>query len=104
MLAASVARRHFRYAEIVFEWDDGNVRHIGEHHVTPNEAEEAVLDPLCIDAEASPIEEEDRIGIVGMTASGRVLQVIYTVRGDLVRVLQAKTATRRQQRAYLRQR
>jgi len=28
----------------VFDWDDGNVDHIAEHGVSPEEAEEAALD------------------------------------------------------------
>jgi len=92
------------YAGAVFEWDNGNTRHIWEEHrVRREEAEEAVLDPMCIDADASSMGDESRDGIVGMTATGRVLQVIFTERDGLVRVLEAKTATSRQQQAYWRQ-
>ena len=88
----------------MFEWDDDNLDHIGEHRVTPQEAEQAVLDPMCMDADASSMEDEYRDGIVGMTSEGRILQVIFTEREGLIRVLQAKTATWRQQAAYRRQR
>jgi len=88
----------------VFEWDDENVEHIGEHRVTPREAEQAVLDPMCMDAETSSMESEHRDGVIGMTDQGRILQVIFTDREGLIRVLQTMTATRRQQRTYRRQR
>lgn len=96
--------RSLGYARSVFEWDDGNIRHIRAHNVTREETEQAILDPLCIDTDASSMEDEYREGIVGMTAGGRVGLLLYTDRGSLIRVVQAKTATVRQQRAYLRQR
>jgi uncharacterized DUF497 family protein len=63
-----------------------------------------VLDPMCMGADASSMGDEHRDGVIGMTDQGRILQVIFTERAGFIRVLQAKTATRHQQRAYRRQR
>lgn len=45
--------------------------------------------------------EEQRFMTLGMDAMGRVLVVIYTNRGDNVRIISAREATSREQKVYV---
>jgi uncharacterized DUF497 family protein len=68
-----------------WDWDDrpeGNAAHIWvRHHVRPHEAEQAMSDRRRVRVPAKPGRTgEPRWGVVGATASGRVLRVIFTVR------------------------
>jgi uncharacterized DUF497 family protein len=65
-----------------WDWDGGprgNVAHIARHGVLPGECEEAMRDPRRVRVPAVSTTEP-RWGIVGATADGRVLRVIFTVR------------------------
>ncbi|MGH2583508.1 MAG: BrnT family toxin [Dehalococcoidia bacterium] len=92
-----------------FVWDDdsdasGNVVHVWEHGVTPTEAEEAILDPGVTPAEERRIGRERRYTIVGATAAGRILLVVFTMREDAIRVITAYPAKEREKRRYRRRR
>jgi uncharacterized protein len=86
----------------VFEWDAANASHIAEHNVTPDEAEEALTDPHRRPAMAYSSAGERRRAIIGQTESGRVLFVVFTRRGRLMRVITARTAESRERRSYRR--
>ena len=66
----------------MFEWDDGNVAHIAEHGITPDEVEEAFADPRRLGVDAYTTPTERRWGLVGSTEEGRLLFVVYTRRGS----------------------
>jgi len=84
-----------------FEWDDANISHAAEHDVTPEEAEQVLLnDPLELDFDAGPGGEE-RWVYLGETEEGRNLQVVITVRGDRIRVVTAFEPVRRLKVLYL---
>lgn len=87
-----------------FDWEDANVDHIARHGVTPTEAEDAVLDSRRIPAVARSTLTEQRIGIVGMTVTARLLFVAFTERHEMIRVITAYDATERQRRQYRRRR
>ena len=87
-------RRVGRYDSIyaVFEWDDANVQHIAEHHVTPDEAEEVFADRRQFSVPAYHTPTERRAAIVGATEEDRVLYIVYTRRADRIRVITARDA------------
>jgi len=86
-----------------FQWDQANIGHIALHGVEPTEAEQVVMnDPLDLTFEAS--DREQRIAQLGETNSGRVLVVVTTWRGDLIRVITAYPAGRRLANFYATQR
>jgi uncharacterized protein len=67
-------------------WDASNTEHLGRHRITPQEAEEAVLlDSLEPDLQRR--SGEARVLCFGRTAAGRLLTIVYTMRGDAVRVI-----------------
>ncbi len=84
----------------MFEWDAGNTDHLAVHRIDPEEAEEALLDRHQRPAQAYSTAGERRWAVLGATEARRVLFVVFTRRGRLVRVLSARDATVRERRRY----
>ena len=62
------------YFDFIWEWtEDGNMQHISQHGVTPEEVEEVVLDP----ERTSTSRTSGRPIAFGYTSGGRYLAVIY---------------------------
>jgi hypothetical protein len=86
-----------------FQWDQANIGHIARHGVEPAEAEQVIMnDPFDLTFEAS--DGEQRVAQLGETNSGRVLVVVSTWRGDLIRVITAYPARKRLCNFYATQR
>jgi uncharacterized DUF497 family protein len=84
----------------MFDWDKANIAHIAKHEVLPHEAEEAYSsNPLYLDYSIEDGEERHRE--VGETLAGRILVVVSTMRGDLVRIVTAYAAERPLRLTYL---
>ena len=83
-----------------FDWDDANRNHIARHGVGPQEAEEA-FNSDTLELDAYERRNEPRLAELGITDSGRILFVVTTMRGKLVRVVTAYDATRTQRLKYL---
>ena len=71
-----------------FDWDAANVGHILRHAVTPLEVEE-VVDRTHVIIPAKSVESENRWKLLGKTASGRYLVVVFTIRRKLFRTVTA---------------
>ena len=81
--------------------DKANTDHIALHAVMPEEAEQALEnDPVELDYEV--FEAEDRWTSIGHTDRLRVLKLVWTLRGDAVRVVTALDASKSEAREYLR--
>lgn len=87
-----------------FDWDDSNRNHLALHKITPDEAEQAILDPHAVLLEIQINNDEERTKALGMAEFGRILAVIFTFRGDAIRPITAYTATARLQEIYLQRR
>jgi uncharacterized DUF497 family protein len=75
----------------MFDWDEDDIGHIANHGITPEEAEEALtIAPL--DVTRQYYKHEERFLQIGVTAALRVLAVVTTWRGDLIRVVTAYPA------------
>lgn len=86
--------------EIGFDWDDGNIRHMAAHDVTPAEFEQVLNnDPVELDYEL--IDNENRYRAVGLTSGGRLLSVVFTVRNGRVRGVTAFQASVSDKKAFL---
>jgi uncharacterized DUF497 family protein len=86
-----------------FEWDEEtHVLKVEAHGVTPTEAEDAILDPNAVPAQARSTPSEKRRGMIGMTEAGRINVVIYTIRHNAIRVITAFDASEIQKRRYRR--
>jgi len=47
-----------------------------------------------------PDHDEDRFVTIGMDAYGRILVVVYTWRGDVIRLISARKATKHERKQY----
>jgi uncharacterized DUF497 family protein len=85
-----------------FEWDAGkSVLNREKHGVSFEEAATAFGDPLSstiLDPDSS--DDETRFILMGQAVSGRLLVVVHTDRGESVRLISARLATRGERRAY----
>ena len=86
--------------EMVYQWSrDKAAANLRKHGVDFADAVSVFSDDLAI---TIPDErfEEDRFVTIGLDAFGRVLVVVYTLRGDEIRVISARKATRQEHRQY----
>ena len=89
--------------ELKFEWDATNASHIARHKVSPEEAEQALLN-VPFDLSCEIVDGEERWTSIGHTDNFRVLLLVWTLRaGDVVRVITAREAARTARRVYLRE-
>jgi hypothetical protein len=87
---------------VEFEWDPekaaGNVR---RHRVSFNEAATVLDDPLSTTFPGEAHSEgEMRFVTVGVSQRGRLLVVAHTERNDIIRIISARRATRREREFY----
>ncbi len=87
----------------LFHWDENNHDHIARHGVSPEEAEQAILDPHAILLEIETRFGEERTEALGITASGQVLLVVSTFVGRAIRPITAYKADARLEKLYFEQ-
>jgi len=92
----------FRAGELSFEWDAGKAkRNRAKHGVGFEEAATVFLDPLArVYDDPDSSTDEERLLLVGRSAARRTLLVIHVVRGERLRIISAREATRRERRAF----
>lgn len=85
-----------------FEWDaEKGARNLGKHGVSFHEAATVFGDPLAMtyfDPDHS--EDEERFLTFGQSSRGRLLLVSHTDRGERVRIISVRQATRRERNQY----
>jgi uncharacterized DUF497 family protein len=85
---------------VSFEWDYLKAaRNLQKHDVDFADAIIALDDALAITIREE-ISGEERYVTLGTDALGRLLVVVYTWRGDRIRVVSARKATPRERRQY----
>lgn len=85
-----------------FDWDGGNAeKNWLRHRVSQSESEQVFFNrPLVVAEDDLHSAEEARYFALGHTDLGRLLVVIYTLRGEKIRVISARDMTRREQKEY----
>jgi uncharacterized DUF497 family protein len=85
-----------------FEWDTNKAAaNLSKHGVSFEEAKTIFSDPLYIDFyDPDHSDEEDRYIRIGESSQGRLLIVSYTERGNLIRLISARKATRAEREVY----
>ncbi len=86
-----------------FEWDSGNrTKNAKKHGVSTGEIEEVfTAGPAApLGVRVSPPAPEERMGVVGATAAGRVLHVVFTIRKGRVRPISARPAEKNEREIY----
>lgn len=71
-----------------------------KHGVSLADAEGVFHDPLALHRPDPDVEGEERSVAVGLGITGEVLMVVYTVRGEDVRAISARRATRKEIKEY----
>lgn len=85
-----------------FQWDTGNAPKVLERHgVGPGECEQAFfVEPFLLTADPAHSAAEARWRALGQTLAGRTLHIVFTVRGDLIRVIAARDMSRKERQVY----
>jgi uncharacterized DUF497 family protein len=71
-----------------------------KHKIRFSDAEAVLFDPMALTIEDETAESEERFVSVGANALSRVVVVVYTYRGEDIRLISARRATRRERKAY----
>ena len=85
-----------------FEWDKGNIdKNWEKHHVAYVECEELLLSGrFILSKDTTHSATEDRYQVLGRTDEGRILFLSFTLRGDKVRVITARDASKKERKTY----
>ena len=85
-----------------FEWDAAKAgQNLLKHGVSFAEAATAFGDPLSLTVfDSDRSGQEDRFILLGATNAWRLVVVVHTERREIVRIISARLATRRERKAY----
>ena len=85
-----------------FEWDRGNIeKNWRKHKVSPVECEQIFFNqPLIILDDLKHSISEKRFAAFGCTDAERLLAVVFTKRGRLLRVISARDVNRKERKYY----
>ena|SRR3990172_9386320 len=87
---------------LLFEWDTRKAaKNIKSHGVSFDEASTAFSDTLSL-AIYDPLhsESEDRFILIGNSHNNRLLVVVHAERGDKIRIISARQATKDERKQY----
>ena len=81
-------------------WDPEKAKSdLKKHGVRFSDAEMVLSDPNALTKEDTDTEHEQRFVTVGMDSCGRILVAAYTYRGEDIRLISARPATKRERRS-----
>ena len=84
-----------------FEWDEEKARrNLEKHGIDFADAVTVMDDTMALTMPDPASDEEERFMTLGVDALERLLVVGYTWRGDRIRLISARKATRRERRQY----
>ena len=83
------------------EWDpDKAIANASRHGVDFADAAIALEDPNAITIEDPDSEDEERYISLGADPIGRILVTVYTPRGDNLRLISSRRASKQERRSY----
>lgn len=71
-----------------------------KHKIAFDEAATCLLDPNALAFEDITASGERRRVLLGLSEKGRLLTVVYTLRGENLRLISARKATAKEQKSY----
>ena len=71
-----------------------------KHGVSSQEAAICLLDPVALVMEDQDAEDEQRFVLIGMSSETRLITVCYTLRGETIRIISARKATKKEGGQY----
>ncbi len=84
-----------------FDWDPRKAQeNARKHDVTFEEAAECFADENALDLEDA--DHPERLILIGVSASARLIFTVYALRerGDIIRIISARKATRKERKVY----
>jgi uncharacterized DUF497 family protein len=82
-------------------WDPAKAKsNFAKHGIMFSDAELVLFDPMALTREDEGWHGEQRFVTIGRDALDRVTVVVYTYRGEDIRVISARLATPLERRAY----
>lgn len=86
-----------------FEWDEHNTNKIWlKHKVLPSESEQVFFNrPLVVADDVKHSSQEKRYYALGNTDAKRLLFVVFTIRGNQIRVISARDMNRKEKKEYI---
>ena len=90
------------YDFVGFQWDQGNIdKNLVKHNVEHWECEQVFFnEPLIVLDDPGHSLSEKRWAAFGRTDAGRLLVVIFTKRGGLLRVISARDMNKKEREFY----
>ena len=85
-----------------FQWDENKARtNLAKHGVGFEEAATVFGDPLSLTIpDPAHSQNEDRFVILGTSHNGKLLVVVHTERGESIRFISARRASRQERKKY----
>ena len=86
-----------------FEWDTGNLsKSARKHEVSIDEVESLFELKLAVPLgrQVSPPVSEERLCLVGPTAKGQMISVVFTLREGRVRPISSRAASKKERNLY----
>jgi len=84
-----------------FQFDPAKAAsNLKKHGVSFADAEGVFYDPLAIHLADPDYTDEERFAAVGMGSAGKILTVVYTLRGNEIRIISVRRATRKEVKDY----
>lgn len=90
-------------SHFVFDWDEGNTtKNAKKHGIESFEIEDVFRSGLALPLgeQVNSPDGEQRLGIIGPSLDGRLLQVAFILRSGKVRVISARTASKKERMLY----
>ncbi len=104
MAHATIKNEYGRILEEVsgFEWDAGNRnKNLVKHNVTNEECEEVFFDQRkIVMKDVIHSESEERYTLIGQTKKERLLNIIFTMRKNKIRIISARDLNKKHYRLY----
>lgn len=84
------------------EWDSDKAEsNFTKHGIGFDEAATSLMDPMALAVEDADAQGEPRWVLVGVSAQGRLLTVVYTLRGEeRIHLISARKSTRKEAKYY----
>ena len=86
---------------IEFEWDRYNRTKVRlRHNIAPREAEQPFFNDHLIIFDEKHSVKEKRYQLIGETNDRRILFIVFTIRGQKIRVISARSASQKERINY----
>jgi uncharacterized DUF497 family protein len=84
-----------------FEWDPAKARsNFTKHGISFSDVEPAFYDQYALSMLDPGATSEERYVMIGLDALGRLVVVVYTYRGESIRIISARKATKAERKYY----